>query len=107
MITLMYLVLTALLALNVSAEIIKAFFKLGDGLNRTNGIIATANDKVVESMAASIKKKPTYKPLLAPAKEAQEITKEFVDYITNVEERLTAKAGGVYTEEDSKANRIS
>ncbi len=101
MITLMYLVLTALLALNVSAEIIKAFFKLGDGLNRTNGIIATANDKVVESMAASIKKKPTYKPLLKPAQEVQEITKEFVDYISDVETRLTEKAGGVYTEDDN------
>jgi len=101
MITLMYLVLTALLALNVSAEIIKAFFKLGDGLDRTNSIIEIANGKTVDSMEESIKKKREYKALLPPAREAQEITKEFVAYISDVEDRLTEKAGGVYTEEDN------
>ncbi len=100
MINLMYLVLTALLALNVSAEIIKAFFKLGDGLDRTNGIIATANDKVVESMAASIKKKPDYKALLPPAEQASEIAKELIDYIDGVKDRLTERADGAYTEEE-------
>jgi len=99
MINIMYLVLTALLALNVSAEIIKAFFELGDGLERTNGIIAIANEKVVSSMEESVKKKKEYKKLLPPAQQATEITKEFVDYIGTVKDRLTEAAGGAYEED--------
>ena len=39
MVNLMYLVLTAMLALNVSAEIINAFFMLHKGLETTNTIL--------------------------------------------------------------------
>jgi hypothetical protein len=50
MINLMYLVLTALLALNVSAEVMNAFFSLDNSINSTNEILKTANNKVIESM---------------------------------------------------------
>lgn len=107
MINLMYLVLTALLALNVSAEIINAFFTIDDGLQKTNGIIEVANDKVVESMEESIKKKQDYKPLLQPAKDAREIVGGFVKYIDEVRDRLEEEAGGAFTEEDApKPNKI-
>ena len=43
MINLMYQVLTAMLALNVSAEIIMAFFKIDDNTVQTNGLLARAN----------------------------------------------------------------
>ena len=36
MINMMYLVLTALLALNVSAEVLNAFKLVGDGMNYSN-----------------------------------------------------------------------
>ncbi len=96
MINLMYLVLTAMLALNVSAEIINAFFKLKDGIVRTNTIVADANDRVVESMRASVKKKPDYKPLVPAAEGIQAITKEFTDYIDEVTTKFTVEAGGEF-----------
>ncbi|MGB0984751.1 MAG: GldM family protein [Saprospiraceae bacterium] len=96
MINLMYLVLTAMLALNVSAEVINAFFKLDKGLKGTTKIVTTANGKVVESMEKAIEKRPDDKPLVDAAKEAQVIVKEFYDYVGELRSTLTEKAGGVF-----------
>ncbi len=101
MINLMYLVLTAMLALNVSAEIINAFFKLQGGIDRTNSIVADANNRVVTSMEAAVKKKPDYKPLVPAAKEVQMITKDFTDYIDDVTTRFYKDAGGIFGPADA------
>lgn len=101
MINLMYLVLTAMLALNVSAEVINAFFKLDKGLKTTNGIVAKANDNVIASMEAATEKRPDDKPLVGFAKEALTITGEFYDYVDGVRDRLEEMAGGLYTEADT------
>jgi gliding motility-associated protein GldM len=101
MINLMYLVLTAMLALNVSAEVINAFFKLDKGLSTTNGIVAKANDNVIASMEAATEKRPDDKPLVEFAKEAATITGEFYTYVDGVRDRLEEMAGGLYTEADT------
>ena len=49
MINLMYLVLTALLALNVSAEILNAFKTVDNSLDKTNNTINTSTSNVMES----------------------------------------------------------
>jgi Skp family chaperone for outer membrane proteins len=49
MINLMYLVLTALLALNVSAEILNAFRTVNNSLANANGIIETKNQSLFQS----------------------------------------------------------
>ena len=48
MINLMYLVLTALLALNVSAEVMNAFKTIDDSLTATNNTTTEAIDKQQE-----------------------------------------------------------
>ena len=53
MINLMYLVLTAMLALNVSAKIINAFFVINDGIKNSNSIF---DDSHVITMTALEKK---------------------------------------------------
>ena len=50
MINLMYLVLTAMLALNVSAEIIKSFFRLDKSIKHTNEIVALGVQETIKSM---------------------------------------------------------
>ena len=47
MINLMYLVLTAMLALNVSAKIINAFFVVDRGIKNSNTIFDTSDRKSV------------------------------------------------------------
>ncbi len=95
MINLMYLVLTAMLALNVSAEIINAFFKFRDGLERTNLVVKDANTAKIESMEEAVKKKPDYKPLVPAAKDIQSVIAEFTGYINDVTGRFDDAAGGI------------
>ena len=58
MINLMYLVLTALLALNVSAEIFNAFKLVDKGLTKSNAVLDAANQPIPGQVAKLAKKKP-------------------------------------------------
>jgi gliding motility-associated protein GldM len=51
MINIMYLVLTALLALNVSSEILNAFKTIDQSLTNANGIIQKKNDDIYKSLS--------------------------------------------------------
>ena len=50
MINLMYLVLTALLALNVSAEVMNAFFTLNKGISQSNEIVENTNQTLLSNI---------------------------------------------------------
>ena len=106
MINLMYLVLTAMLALNVSAEVINAFFKIDKGLKKTNGIVAAANENVIASMEEAVKKRPDDKPLVGFAKEAKLITGEFYDYVKGLRDEMEVLAGGLFYETGTKGDNL-
>lgn len=75
MIGMMYLVLTALLALNVSKEIINAFAKLDMKLMESNTIILNNRDALMGQFDAMMAL-PANKPLVAPwQKKAEEVMK--------------------------------
>src|SRR5210317_1097072 len=94
MINLMYLVLTALLALNVSAEVMNAFFSLDNSINSTNEILKTANNKVIESMEKTVEERTQYQPLVEAAKKAEKLSTEFTQYIDELLLNLEEEAGG-------------
>ena len=50
MINMMYLVLTALLALNVSKEVLKFFFKVNRGIERTTESIEDKNNEIYSDL---------------------------------------------------------
>ncbi len=50
MINIMYLVLTAILALNVSAEVINAFKTVDNSLQTSNSNITLSNDRLYSSL---------------------------------------------------------
>ena len=54
MINIMYLVLTALLALNVSSEILNAFKTIDQSLSNANGIIQKKNQDIYKSLASKL-----------------------------------------------------
>jgi gliding motility-associated protein GldM len=96
MINIMYLVLTALLALNVSAEILNAFTTVDNSLRGTN---ATVNNST-ETILASLQEKTTdptsrEKALiwLPKAQQAQALTKSMNAYIETLRERIHKEAG--------------
>lgn len=99
MINLMYLVLTAMLALNVSAEIINAFFSLDKGIASSNKIVQASNEKVLEGMAGLAKDKPDYLPLVDAAKKIDPIVKEFTDLISEYRTMMVDSSGGAYPDD--------
>lgn len=101
MINLMYLVLTAMLALNVSAEIINAFFMLDKGIKKNNKIVEESVKGVIASMEETAKTKTQYQPLVTKAKEAKEITKGFYAYIDELRTQMVEESGGEYSPEEA------
>jgi len=70
MINLMYLVLTAMLALNVSAEIINAFFMVDKGIKKSNAIVGTANESIIKAITRQVEAYPEYKEYEGKAKKS-------------------------------------
>lgn len=90
MINLMYLVLTALLALNVSAEVMNAFFSLDKGLKSSRVIVDKNNNALKSSIDATAEAYPTdkNKELKGKAEEAQRVAEEFNTYMESIRTRL-------------------
>ena len=95
MINLMYLVLTAMLALNVSAEIINAFFMIDKGIKKSNDIVGTANDQIIAAIDKTVKAYPKNKIYLEKSQEAHKISKEFYEYVQGIREEIVEAAGGI------------
>lgn len=96
MINLMYLVLTALLALNVSAEVMNAFFSLDKGLKQSRTIVEKTNDQVMEAInkQADAYKTDINEKYRSNAKQALEISSSFNEYIEGIRKQLFEKAHG-------------
>ncbi len=94
MINIMYLVLTALLALNISAEILNAFKMLNKSIDNSN---VSADQKVGDSMkrfAASVEKDPFGKPYYDIAVEAEKIGTDYSSYISTLMADMTKMSNG-------------
>ena len=103
MINLMYLVLIAMLALNVSAEIINAFFMIDKGIDNTNTIIDESNEFAQTALEKNAEQDLSrYQPLVDAAKEVRTLSKDFNSYISQIREDLVAESGGYYPEDDEK-----
>jgi gliding motility-associated protein GldM len=96
MINLMYLVLTALLALNVSAEILNAFKTVERSLDTTNRTISASTGTLMESfleLKADPKTQAKATEWEAKAVQAQRLTKDMNDYIEGLKARIMKEAG--------------
>jgi gliding motility-associated protein GldM len=96
MINLMYLVLTALLALNVSSEILNAFKTVDNSLINSNGVIDQKNNTLVKSFQDKIKN-PETRALAeiwwAKADKAINSSEAISKYIDNLKLTLKKEAG--------------
>ncbi len=96
MINLMYLVLTALLALNVSAEIINAFKVVDDSLTTTNTVVNRSTETIMESFKiklAAPESKVKAEIWMPKAEDAVRLTKEISDYIEELKLKIKVEAG--------------
>jgi len=93
MINLMYLVLTAMLALNVSAEIFNAFKIVNDGLVKSNSVLDTSNGALPEKIKTEAKKKAAYAKYAEQSDQVRALSKETTDYIQQMFDFLVDDSG--------------
>jgi gliding motility-associated protein GldM len=96
MINLMYLVLTALLALNVSSEILNAFRTVNNSLNHATATIEGKNQNLFRSLQELLKDPKTRDSAMkwAPkAEQAKKISDDMYSYIGGLQEKLKREAG--------------
>lgn len=95
MINLMYLVLTAMLALNVSAEIINAFFDLDKSLQKSAKVAADGSKVTYESAQSALNKKPALQKVLnAAMSESTSRISQFTDYVDGIRAKLIDQSAG-------------
>ncbi len=95
MINMMYLVLTALLALNVSAEILNAFHVVNKGMSVSNAATDRKTDATMADFKAQLaidKDKTT--PWMNKAQDATDIVAKMNKQVTRYMELLVEKSGG-------------
>ena len=96
MINMMYLVLTALLALNVSAEILVAFKTVDESLDKATLVLDNDNNTLYKSLAEKLKQNETKDKaaIWAPkAEQARILSKIAYDSIEDLKVRLKTEAG--------------
>ncbi|MEZ5014801.1 MAG: gliding motility protein GldM [Chitinophagales bacterium] len=96
MINLMYLVLTALLALNVSAEILNAFNTVNKGITESNNILTDKNAVYLSNIESTAQSdpRPETQANWEKAKQAQQISGAFADFIETYKAKIMELAGG-------------
>jgi gliding motility-associated protein GldM len=91
MIGMMYLVLTALLALQVNSAILLKFKFIDDSLTDVNAKTEKAADNTITGIEAAVKKNQNQAGDIAVLKKSEEIrdqTKKVIDYINGVRDKL-------------------
>ena len=95
MINMMYLVLTAMLALNVTAEVLNAFKTVDDGIGHSNESLVTKNASLFNDfqvqMNMDAKKTEPYK---LKAEESQRICRALYDKLEKYKQQVIKEAGG-------------
>ncbi len=105
MINLMYLVLTAMLALNVSSEILHAFKTINESISSSNSSIKDKNDKIYKNLselAADPVKGKNAKPFNDRAEEAKAASEELIKYLEDWKTRMIDATGGYEIGPDGK-----
>jgi gliding motility-associated protein GldM len=98
MINMMYLVLTALLALNVSAEILNAFKTVNTSITNSNGVITEKNDLTYKSFQKKLEDpqtKANAEKWWPKAQEAQKLSADLYNYIDDVKKKLADQSGHI------------
>ena len=97
MIGMMYLVLTALLALNISKEVLNGFVKVENSLRTTQGTLnAKVNETSTELETKYLQNQEKVKPFYNKAQQVNTSSAELISYITQMKARVMAASSGDY-----------
>lgn len=95
MINLMYIVLTALLALNVSAEIVQAFFALDKSLGNSSQLVLGSNEQMLEAIREEAAAYQQFEPYLKKAEELHRLSRNMKLELTTLRNGIIEEAGGL------------
>jgi len=97
MIGMMYLVLTALLALNISKEVLNGFVKVENSLRTTQGTLnAKVNETSSELETKYLQNQEKVKPFYDKAQAVNNQSEGLISYITEMKARIMAASAGDY-----------
>ena len=95
MIGMMYLVLTALLALNISKEILNGFVKVENGLRKTDQTIqGKSRETMLDFEAKYLQDQQKVKPYYDAAKAVESKADDLYNHITQLKANIMAVASG-------------
>ena len=91
MINLMYLIFIAMLALNMSKEVLSAFGLMNEKLTESNEAATNRNSEFMEGLAVKADEQPAkFKPLKAQADQISVLANDFNSYLENLKGVMTA-----------------
>jgi len=91
MIGMMYLVLTALLAMNISKDVLNAFIQINNGLGKTNSILEQKAQATIESINSS-KEAEKARPFQEKAAEVDKWSDDVMAYMEEMKARIIASS---------------
>jgi len=97
MINIMYLVLTALLAINISAEILNAFKTINNSLEKTNNAVNLSSNQIFESLTEKMTEDATRAKAILWQPRAKQIMDEAAkaySFIDQLKKDIIKEAGG-------------
>lgn len=106
MINLMYIVLTAMLALNVSSDVLDGFTQVHEGLNRSNANVGERNDAIYGQLEVLAEQNPDKAHTwLNKATEVRNRTRELYSYVDTLKRDIVKEADGKDGDPDNIINR--
>ena len=107
MISMMYLVLTAMLALNVSPAILNGYAQVDDSLHATIDTMDEANrDTYIQFKAALDQNPEKVQAWYDKALEIKKNSNAFYEYVQNFKDEMVAQADGKNAKKDAKVREI-
>lgn len=106
MINLMYIVLTAMLALNVSSDVLNGFTQVEDGLARTNATVAQRNEAILGRLTEFADQNPEKgTPWLLKAREVASATDAMIYTVDSLKLAIVRAADGADADPSDIRNR--
>ncbi|MFG6387918.1 MAG: gliding motility protein GldM [Muribaculaceae bacterium] len=106
MINLMYIVLTAMLALNVSSDVLDGFTQVHDGLKRSNINVDQRNSAIYRQLQSLAQQNPEKaRTWLEKASEVRMETRKLYMYVDTLKQLIVRKADGDDGDVDNISNR--
>jgi len=110
MINMMYLVLTAMLALNITKEVINAFSTINDSIERSNSAISGKNSEIYtefDNRESKPDEAAKVKPLNDRAKIVKAETDQIVAYLQTWKDSVIAVSGGMVLDDFTGNQKVA